>query len=93
MWKVRKPGQERGRLRSSFAMTPVKESWLRRGLVVLTIALAVLCSSCNAARPGGLVGVTLTPSHSVVTEDGSTVEEYEVCDVITCARVPLTSMV
>lgn len=59
-----------------------KESWLRRGLVVLTVAVAVLCLCCDAARPGGQVGVTLTPSHSVVTEDGSIVEEYEVGDII-----------
>lgn len=74
-------------------MAPVKESWLRRGLVVLTVAVAVLCSCCDAARPGGQVGVALTPSHSVVIEDGSTIEEYEVCDGIVLARAPLTFMV
>ncbi|CAM9377201.1 unnamed protein product, partial [Laminaria digitata] len=59
-------------------MAPVKEGWLRGGLVVLTVAVAMMCSCCHAARPGGQVGVTLTPSHSVVIEDGSTaVEEYE----------------
>ena len=62
-------------------MTPAKYDWLRRGLVVLTVAVTVLCSCCEAARPGGQVGVTLTPTHSVVIEDGSTVEEYEVCDM------------
>lgn len=77
-------------------MAPVKEGWLRGGLVVLTVAVAMMCSCCHAARPGGQVGVTLTPSHSVVIEDGSTaVEEYEVCVVDqerTLARGCLTFM-
>lgn len=61
------------------AMVPVKAGWLWRGLVILTVAVAVLCSCCEAVRPGGQVGVTLTPSNSVVLDDGKIVEEYEVC--------------
>lgn len=60
-------------------MVPVKEGWLWRRLVVVAVAVGVLCSSCEAVRPGGQVGVTLTPSSSVVLDDGKVVEEYEVC--------------
>lgn len=63
------------------------EAWTRPGLISLKILLiaAVCCWSFGcAARPGGDNGVRLTTYGSVVLEDGSILEEYEVGTAALC---------
>lgn len=58
-------------------MAPVG-GWNRCWLVGMVVFLvATLACRCSAARPGR-GGVVLSTSGSVVLEDGTTVEEYEV---------------
>lgn len=58
-----------------FNMAPAR--WLLIAVAVLT----ALASPCLALRPGGEKGVVLSRDGSVVQEDGTTLEEYEVLHV------------
>lgn len=51
--------------------------WLWTAVAVLA-SLSLLSTPASAVRPGGDTGVVLSKEGSVVLEDGTTIEEYEV---------------
>ena len=63
-------------------MAPAR--WARRWLLTAVAVLAALSLSASpalAVRPGGDTGIVLSKEGSVVREDGTTMEEYEVGEV------------